>query len=544
MQNDRSGTAAAILADGAGRGTPVEEFVPIWDTARLRLGRASWGRAGLDPFLSYDVPYTGTSSGRLSGDAVEIVLACARPGADLRILELGAGSGVFARLFLDRLRQAAPDVYNRTRYLVTDGSDTILAAQAAAGVLESHADRIERRVLDAGSDWADDTTTCDAVLGTYILDSLRFDLLAVNDRRTWRKVARSVVDDCDSESREPLERALAGGDIAELADWSWMGRRLGLQTRHDPIDRAELAYGETLPTDTGGRTIPFVHCQGALACLDSCRRALRPGGVGVFSDYGHLTPLPAHEFLEFQAFGTSVAVGVNFPQLTAAAAGWDDMRLYANSDDAGKLHTRVLHRVTSQDPALRDLTERLYGAARQRALYEPLERAREMLKKRFYESARAFYGQAMTQEPDNWAIMEEVATGLLMMTREFDAVIDMADQGLVRNPLAPGLWRARGEALAALDRLDEARQMYTRLSELAPRLPSTWRAIAELECSARNHAAALEAVATGLKHDHACEEEDALLQVQSATLAAMAQSEHQALTALANQFRSLDGLPE
>ena len=170
----------AILSRGAGGGVPVEEFGPVWTSARVRLSRAGWQAATLEPFLDLAVPYTSTSSGRLSDDAVSVALA-ARPGAaGLRILELGAGSGIFARLFLDALRLRAPDVYRQSSYLVTDGSASVLGAQQAQGVLQDHSGIVSQQVLDSGGDWAL-PGRFDVILCTYLLDSLPFDLLALCD---------------------------------------------------------------------------------------------------------------------------------------------------------------------------------------------------------------------------------------------------------------------------------------------------------------------------------------------------------------------------
>lgn len=542
MGGSRPASPDEILAQGAARGFAIEPFKPVWDTARLRFGRASWKRAGLEPFLTNDVPYTGTSSGRLSEDAVLVFLATVNEPGPLKILELGAGSGVFAKLFLDRLKELAPTVYDRTTYVVSDGSETVLAAQAAHGVLDTHLDRIETRVLNVNVDPLGEAAY-DAILGTYILDSLPFDLLAVNDQLTWRKECRSVVDDMDEKEAGQLKTDLAGGCSEKLNEWAWIASQLGLQTRHVPIDRAQLDFGDSLPHDTANQTIPFVHCQGALACFNKCRTALRDGGVGIFSDYGHLAFLPRYEFLEFQAFGPTIAVGVNFLQISAAVETWPDTVLYQPSEEEGNLYTRVLQRKLQPDSDLQELVESLYGAITNRAQNEPLSKARETLKSRYHETARTLYREALAAQPRNWAIMEEVATTVLMITRDYSAAVEMAELGLARNPLAPGLWRIKGEALLALKQYAQARLAMEKLADLAPTVPSTWRALAELELAEGNCAAALDNVATGLKHDRACDEQEDLLQVQSKALSALASKEHKALTATANQMRALDRLP-
>ncbi len=543
MRRDGAQDPDQILATGAARGIPLEEFGLIWDSLRLRFGRASWGVSGLDPFLTYDVPYTGTSSGRLSEDAVQVFLASAAPDGPLQVLELGAGSGVFAKLFLDRLQKQAPKVYARTTYVVTDGSESVLSAQTAHGVLDAHAGLVERRVLNATAPSLEDGTY-DAILGTYILDSLPFDLLAVKDGATWRKEARTVLDEKDADQVEPLTAALSGGLDAALPDWAWIAPRFGLQARHTPIERGSIPFADSLPRDTGGTTIPFVHCHGALSCLDACRRALRPGGVAIFSDYGHLDIMPRYEFLEFQAYGASVAVGVNFLQLSAASEDWSDAVLYAPEEEDGNLHTRVISRGAAPLAGMSDLVDRLYGAETYRALNGPLEKARTTLKSRYFEGSRVHYRDALMLQPDNWAIMEEVASALLMVTEDYTAAVALTDRGLSLNPLAPGLWRAKGEALLALGQHSEARAALDHLIALAPTLPAAWRALAELELAESKHFAALDAIANGFKHDRAAEEQEELLSLQGKVLAAMTLQEHQRLTSAANQIRALDRMPD
>ncbi len=543
MQNSAMARPEQILAKGAERGLPIEPFGPIWDCARLRLARSSWSDSGLAPFLTSSVPYGATSSGRLSEDAVEMFLATVPDQGELRILELGAGSGLFAKLFLDRLQELAPEVYARTVYLATDGSATILSEQVVHGVLAAHGDRIKTRIIDVTGDWGMDAGF-DAILGTYLLDSLPFDLLAVRDGLVWRKEVRSVLDDADAGLAQALGQALESGQAERLAEWASIGPRLGLQTRHVSLERGQLPYEQSLPRDTGGQTIPFVHCHGALACLDACRSHLRPGGVAIFSDYGHLAHLFRYDFHEFQAFGETIAIGLNFPQVSTVVNGWGDVVLHHPVKEEGNLYTRVLRRSATADTGVQARVDALYGAARHQALNAPLEKAREMLKSRFFESARSQYRQALAAQPRNWVIMEEVASGLLTMIREYKAAIEMADQGLARNPLAPGLWLVKAEANLALGDPVAARKAVERLLELTPTLAPSWRVLAELECDAGNHCATLDAVAAGLKQDLDGEEQDELLQIQSRALAGIIAREHQNLMARANQFRALDGLPE
>jgi len=529
-------SAAGILARGAWRGDVLEPFGPIWDSARLRLARASWASADLNVFAQLDVPYTGTSSGRLSEDAVHVVLASWQGTAPLHVLELGAGSGMFARLFLDALARIAPEVYATARYIVTDGSAALLEAQRREGVFAAHAGQVEARVLDITGDWGG-IGAFDAILGTYILDSLPFDLLAVRDGETWRRETRGVLDDGGAEA-DALRAALAEG--GDLAPFRHLAPFIALQTRHVRTPRDDLPHGATLPGTTGGEVLPYVHCHGALDCLDRALSHLRPGGVMVFSDYGHLEPFGPHDMVEFQSYGEAASVGLNFPQIEAAVAARGDVRLFKPQDSSGNLHTRVVQRLPSPD--LSDVVEDRYGALRLTALTAPCEVAREFLRGRMFEVARGLYAKALALEPQNWALMQEIAA-MLAGSGDAQAAADMAAEGLALNPLSAELWRIKGVAHLDLEARAEARAALTRAVTFAPASAAGWAALARLEIVEGNSRAALLALAEAMAADRDGDLRDELLGFQQKALTGLAQDQWQRLIVSANLFRPLDDGP-
>lgn len=530
-------SAAEILARGAGRGTVLEPFGPIWDSARLRLARASWARADVSVFAQLDVPYTGTSSGRLSEDAVHVVLAAWQGSAPLRVLELGAGSGIFARLFLDALARIAPEVYATTRYVVTDGSAALLEAQRREGVFAAHADRVEARVFDITGNWGG-IGESDAILGTYILDSLPFDLLAIRDGETWRRETRGVLEEREAEA-DALRIALAEG--GDLAPFRHLAPFIALQTRHVRVPRDGLPHAATLPETTGGEVLPYVHCHGALECLDRALAHLRPGGVMVFSDYGHLEPFGPHDMVEFQSYGEAASVGLNFPQIEAAMRARGDVRLFKPQDSSGSLHTRVIQRLPGPD--LSEVVEDRYGVLRMAALTAPCEVARDFLRGRMFEVARGLYAKALRLEPQNWALMQEIAA-MLAGSGDARAAADMADAGLALNPLSAELWRIKGVAHLDLGEAAPARAALDRAVALAPASATAWAALARLEVHEGRTRAALMALAEAMAADREGELRDELLALQQKALTALAQDQWQRLIVSANLFRPQDEGPE
>lgn len=538
---DTDAGPAEILRRGAFRGVPVEEFGPVWDTARLRLSRASWQVSTLEPFLNFQVPYVSTSSGRLSDDAVTIALA-ARPGCrSLRVLELGAGSGLFARLFLDALQRRAPEVYAHCHYVVTDGSASILAAQTQNQIHQHHHDKISQRQLDLAQDWPD-MGPFDLILGTYILDSLPFDFLAVKDDKVWRREMRAVLPPDQATKAKELRQALAEGGAQDLRPFIPLGPQITTQTRHVPVDRKALPHATAIPSETDATTLPFIHCYGALDCLDRCLAHLAPGGVAIFSDYGHIEPYAARETPEFQAYGSSVAAGLNFPQLDLAYGNRADISYFKPEREEGHLYTRVFQNAPAVD--LREEVSDLYGALRYQALTAPVEAARELMRGRLYGSCRDLYVTALEQQPYNWALIQEIALTFLMMTEEHEEALSLAEMGLALNPLSPDLWRAKADAALALGQVEDAQAAIAKAVTLAPQNVAAQQSLARIALRQGNFGVALHAIATALTYDVEGDSQDSLIALQTETLAKIAKRELDTLTAATNPFRALDKLPE
>ncbi len=532
---------AEILRRGSYRGIPIEPFGPVWDTARLRLSRAAWQVSNLEPFLNFEVPYVSTSSGRLSDDAVTVALA-ARPGeCKLRVLELGSGSGLFARLFLDALQRRAPDLYAGCTYVVSDGSASILAAQSESRIHDHHRDKIEPLLLDLSQDWPE-IGQFDLILGSYILDSLPFDFLAVKDSKVWRREMRAVFPPEQAAMAENLRQALEDGSAEALRPYLPLGPQITTQTRHAPVDRASLPQSAAIPDDTEATTLPYIHCYGALDCLDRCIAHLAPGGVAIFSDYGHIQPYEARETPEFQAYGSSVAAGLNFPQLDAVFSARAGLAYFKPDIEDGHLYTRVFQRSPAVD--LTDLVADLYGALRYRALTAPVEAARELMRGRLYESSRKLYATALEAQPHNWALMQEIALTFFLMTEEHDEALELAEMGLALNPLSPDLWRVKAEANLALDRIEEAQAAIAKAVSLAPQNVAAQLALARIALRQDHFTQALRAIATALAHDLEGDSQDALIALQTEALAKIAKRELDKLTAATNPFRALDKLPE
>ncbi|MES1210475.1 MAG: hypothetical protein ABUS79_31430, partial [Pseudomonadota bacterium] len=122
-------TAVEALGQVATEATEFEGFRPLAECLEWRLADAYWSTAGVLPFVRNDVPYLVNNTGRLSESAAALVFAAfdemrASLPERVIILELGAGTGLYARYFLDafaaRCRAEKRDYYDRLVYVVSD----------------------------------------------------------------------------------------------------------------------------------------------------------------------------------------------------------------------------------------------------------------------------------------------------------------------------------------------------------------------------------------------------------------------------------------
>src|SRR5262249_14254578 len=114
---------------------------------------------------------------------------------DLFVLELGIGVGLFARYFLDALRdlclQHGKDYYDRLTYIAADRSERMLRDACRHGVFVHHPGRVKMRVVDAldpaGRLYPDllfggqPKATMRAVFLNYLLDCLPAAVLDATD---------------------------------------------------------------------------------------------------------------------------------------------------------------------------------------------------------------------------------------------------------------------------------------------------------------------------------------------------------------------------
>src|SRR5262245_19587980 len=103
----------AVLAQAQAGRAVIQDFVPLADSLEWQLGQEWLRQRGNKAFLSeaHPVPFVINNDGALSRNAAELFFASLAEAehqaplpADLFVLELGVGVGLFARYFLDAFR--------------------------------------------------------------------------------------------------------------------------------------------------------------------------------------------------------------------------------------------------------------------------------------------------------------------------------------------------------------------------------------------------------------------------------------------------------
>src|SRR5207245_2623074 len=106
------------------------------------------------------VPFAINNSGNMSVNAAELLYTNLREAertgtveAEIIVLEIGVGLGLFARYFLDAFRdmckRQGKDYYGRLHFIAADRSGRMLVDACRHGVFSNHAGRYLLRVLDA-----------------------------------------------------------------------------------------------------------------------------------------------------------------------------------------------------------------------------------------------------------------------------------------------------------------------------------------------------------------------------------------------------------
>ncbi len=489
----------------------LEDYRPLPLNLEWRLSGAYWISEGVTPFITEAVPYHVNNDGLASAAAAAVLFAnCIEaPGhGPIRVLEIGAGTGLFARYLLDEFRDLCcrhgRDFYDRLSFHVTDRSPRTVQHWSACGVFKEHAACITTSVWDADAPPPNGEQPLRAVFANYVLDSLPAAVLRRSGDGWQQLCARATVRDenrfaCGRDSTVDWMRETARSDrIEDLLDL------LPLL----PFLEAELAFLDVQGTgpegwdsalaedagDADGSVI--VHNYGAERCLDTLLQQLDQAGFILVRDYGNTADQPRHT-VNAQRFGGATAVPVDFVRL--------ERRLRARFIEVvspqreSVMHSRLLTRGPSSE-SRRVFAERFDTPASAR--HEAVAHARQLAEQGLFREALDAYHLLINAAPRDWRVLGDAAH--LAATRLGDPAsgLELARIALTLNPwFSPFLWNVQGDCLAALNRVDDAHESYEQALRLHPGSVDTHLRLATSWLRRGDASRSLESVARGLACD-------------------------------------------
>jgi tetratricopeptide (TPR) repeat protein len=544
-----SRSLADLLTRRQTTGLILQGLCPIWQSLPWFRSQRFWARAGVEVFTSGEVPYVATNDGEQSRKALDVYLTSLRD-ADQRgrreatsyVVELGAGSGLFAKLFLDQLRDRSraegSDTYQRTKYLVCDCSASLLDDTRHSGVFADHEDRVERIHLPAvglatalAHAAAHAGGAIRALHANYVLDSLPFTIVASHDGRLFELQIRTWL---RNDVVHPDGTPPPLGDLAALCAWlddlrgderASAHQALAYDGEYVSIEPHDMPYGQLIPAGhqpAPGGSLQQVHSFGALACLEEIVSLLRPDGYFIAMDYGY-TGATADP-IEFQCFGPSVAAGVNFSQLVEGARKVPGVMVAAPTTDPASIQARMFARAQVSDEVVVAF-RRLYDKESWDAIEAPYREALALQESGQYEAARWKFAAAQQMQPYNWSLMESMVAFLTYTLSEHEAGLEIAKRALQLNHLSPRLWNLLGDCYYGLEALESAERAYRQAAKVSPVDVRARANLAYVSLKRGAPAEAIRVLGEALALDRAGDYRDELLAKQSEALQAMA-SDH------------------
>lgn len=526
----------AALARVTVETTVLEEFKPLFTSLEWRLAAEHWNRAGVLLFAEGAVPFAINNSGRLSEAIAALVFEHCREraaGRGLRVLELGAGCGLFARYFLDAFvavcAQAGRDYAADLVYFVTDGSQRSVDDWAERDLFAPHGDRVVSGVCDAREPVRVQTrggeialADIDLVIANYILDVLPAGIIrgsGTDCQELWVRThfPAEAVPGGYGVTAADLKR-WAGSDQAEDRErlLAWLSF-FEYESDFRPNQTVPAARASQALSFAGGLERVFVNW-GAFDCLEACARILGPDGIILVHDYGPTRMEDIAAQAASQRFGSTLALGVNFPLLERAMTDAGLSVVAPPGDDELPIHSRLVHRAA---PAA---TLAAYQDRFSKAAYDYFDRdlgeARTHLAAGRFNDALESYRLAVTRNPRDWYVLGEAAEFVALQLRDFAAGVELARAAVERNPwYSTWLWNVLGDALFCLERYDAAHEAYLQAARIdADDVRTNLDLAYTLEQRGKTEEALI-AIARGLAHDRRGLFRDRLLEKQQSILA-------------------------
>lgn len=568
-------SAADLLAGSRAERFVIEDFRPLAQSIEWELGRLFYQERGSVAFQTTEhVPFEINNDGTLSRHAAEVLFAslesdervsseCSRPrGTPIFALEVGPGTGLFAKFLLDAFRDLCrernKDYYDRLCFVLADSSHKMLADIDQARILGPHRDRCRflhadaRAIAPAIAAEQPDVGALSAVFLNYVLDSLpaavlRFEGSVVEELRVRTCLARGFnLRNCCGLTPKVIAQRAASDDAAlrrtlidlypyfrleydyfPIRDVRFplleFARRAAEQNEPDGRDvqveacagasSASICVGES--TGVNGpetSTREVLHSYGAIECLRGCLGLLRKDGFILINDYAQsaardLRWMPVH-----QKYSGATSIGLNFVLVEEFFRASGDCWIGPATDREG-IYARLLGRELRR-PAIERFRERFDKAAHD-WLQAPVERARQLRKLGQDDIALCAYQEGLARQPGNWQLMGEAARYLMFATRDFASGLQLAATALSLNHArSADLWDTLGDAYLGMEMNDSAAAAYQRALAIDATDVRARLGLAHVCTSRGEFVAALRAIADALVFDRMGNYREMLMQKQ------------------------------
>jgi len=510
----------------------VEDYRPLPESLEWRLSQNHWRSTGTASFLRSEVPYTITSSGTLSAQAARVLhanLLEAPPHGPIPVLETGAGTGMFARLFLEEFERlcsnSGHDFYSRIVYHVTDGSRESVEQWKHLGVFEGKpvilgtAQGSDPVLIDTGSGTVR-LSAVRAVFANYVIDSMGSAVLRKSaDGPEELHIRTHLSEEAASNGDATVEevRRMVSETDARLLG---MLDQLEFEAAFLPVSRDYPYLDEAL---TFGHEWPRVMLNyGAFEYLEGVLAKLDPDGCILVNDYGMTQPSESAGLGSIQRFGPTAAMGINFPLLAHHFSTRDAKTSRPALDERLPLHPIL---ISHRKMRLTEETfQQTFSWETFREMNTLTEEARKHVEGGRLERAGRMYEQGLRARPRDWTLMGEIAEFLLRRVGDYDAGRKMAESALSMNPwYSVWLWNLYGDALYALERFDEAHAVYLKAEKLSSNDVRTALNLGYTYLQQGRPEQALAAIARGLAEDGSGQFRERLLQKQGEILAKLSE---------------------
>jgi len=494
--------------------TPIlEDHRPVAESLEWRLAALHWTRAGVLPFADQDVPYIVNNSGRLSVNAAVLLfehLEEVRPQGRITVLELGAGTGLFARYLIDAFtaicQEQGRDYHERLTYVVSDFSQRTVEHWRERGIFADDGDTVVLRRCDAQAPDlpAEAGGDVHAVFCNYVLDILpasvvRRDAGGLRELhvRTRLNADAAVLRSVTTLEASEIQAFVATGDPEKLAELVPLANLFDFETQFLPASPQVMRFADALG-DFAPDLDTFLVNHGALETLHRLAGLVHPDGFILVNDYGPVRTEQMAEQSFPQRFGPTTAFGLNFPLLSHALKREGLFILEPTGDAEASVHARLVQRRARQRPAF----ENRFGADAHSHFEAPLAEARAHQSAGRQGAALTSYRVALERSRRDWTVLGECAEFVGLAIGDYAAGVELARAAVEINPwYSPWLWNVLGDCLYCQERFAEAHEAYLQASRINPRDVRTGLNLAYTFSQRGDCYAALESIARALAHD-------------------------------------------